>query len=49
MINTDAVFAAALCLIVLGVAAIYWPAACIVAGGLLGLLAWSLDKAGDRP
>jgi len=48
MTVTDAAFAVALCLVVTGVACIYWPLAFIVAGGLLGGLVWSLDKSGSK-
>lgn len=44
MSKTDVAFSAALVLVTIGVALIYYPLAFIVAGGLLGGLAWVLDK-----
>lgn len=48
MSKTDVAFAAALSLIVAGVALVSIPGALIVAGTLLAALAWVLDKAGDK-
>lgn len=48
MSKSDVAFCAALSLVVSGVAIIYYPAALIVAGVLLCVLAWSYDRAGDR-
>lgn len=43
---TDVAFIVAVGLVVAGVAAIYWPAALIVAGGLLGAFLW-LSEGGE--
>jgi len=48
MSMTDAAFSASLALIVAGVALVYYPAAFIVAGVLLGALAWTLNKGEAR-
>lgn len=49
MSKTDIAFTAALCLVVGGVALVYLPAAAMVAGVALGVAAWFLDRAGDKP
>lgn len=44
---TTFAFAASLALIVAGVACVYWPAALIVAGVLLGACAWLYDATAE--